>query len=126
MNTIMSDKIGVRLKEIRKHFDLTQDEFAQKLDLSKSFVGKIEAGFQQPSATIMVKLFEIFNVSLDWLLTGRGQMFIMPEDHYLYNLDNKTIEILGLIDQKLTDDEKLHLWDSVRSILRAILANKQQ
>ena len=33
-----------RIKELRKHFDLTQDVFGKKLGIKKSAVSKIEKG----------------------------------------------------------------------------------
>ena len=60
--------IGDRSKEIRKKRGLTQEQLAEKLDISVQFVGQIERGLKLPSMPVFIKLVEILNVSSDYLL----------------------------------------------------------
>ena len=60
--------IGDRIKEIRKKRGLTQEQLAEKLDISVQFVGQIERGLKLPSMPVFIKLVEILNVSSDYLL----------------------------------------------------------
>ena len=63
-----------RLKELRKLNGYTQESLAAELGLERSAVGKYESpkANAMPSAEILNKLAELFNVSVDYLL-GRNE-----------------------------------------------------
>lgn len=63
--------IGRRLREIRG-FDLTQVEFANQLGISQGQLSKYERGLAHPAAEVLIRLKERFEISIDWLLTGKG------------------------------------------------------
>lgn len=57
-----------RIKVLREEFDITQQELADKLSCSKSVVGNYENNRRKPSLEVLVKLSEIFNCSIDYIL----------------------------------------------------------
>lgn len=63
--------IGIRIKQLRKANNLNQTELAEKLNLSASVISYIEAGKSTPTIEAATKMAEIFNVSLDYLVTGK-------------------------------------------------------
>jgi transcriptional regulator with XRE-family HTH domain len=63
--------LGRRLRELRG-FDLTQGELAKELGISQSQLSKYERGVAAPPADILFFIKQRFQVSIDWLLTGRG------------------------------------------------------
>jgi transcriptional regulator with XRE-family HTH domain len=67
----MSDlkAVGRRLRQLRG-FDVTQAEFARKLGISQSQLSKYERGVAAPPADILIRLKELLQISVDWLLTG--------------------------------------------------------
>ena len=70
--------IGDRIREARKHQGLTQDQLAERLDISVQFVGQIERGLKLPSMQVFIKLIEVLNVSADYLLrdaVSSGRLF---------------------------------------------------
>ena len=70
--------MGYRIKEARKNQKLTQEQLAERLDISVEFVGQIERGLKLPSIQVFVKLIEALNVSADYLLrdsVSTGQLF---------------------------------------------------
>ena len=70
--------MGNRIKEIRKRNGLTQEQLAERLDLSVEFVGQIERGLKLPSMQVFIRLIEVLNVSADYLLrdsVSTGQLF---------------------------------------------------
>lgn len=70
--------MGDRIKEVRKKQKLTQDQLAEKLDVSVEFIGQIERGIKLPSMQVFTKLIETLNVSADYLLrdsVSTGQLF---------------------------------------------------
>jgi len=67
--------VNERLALVRKTLDLTQREFAQKISVTTGFVGSMEIGDRKVNPRIMKLISSIFNVNLQWLETGEGEMF---------------------------------------------------
>lgn len=61
-------KLGKRIKELRGHTDVSQQELAQRLQIPRPSVSQLEAGEREISADEIIKLAAIFNVSCDNLL----------------------------------------------------------
>lgn len=66
--------IGKRIRKIREHLKLEQEQMAARLDLHRNSIGQLERGFQLPSTHFLLKLHRQFNVSVEWVLFGRGAM----------------------------------------------------
>ena len=63
---------GIRLCYLRCHAGLTQRELGRRLGLSGSALGMYEQGRRTPSISIIIAISEEFNVSTNYLLTGRA------------------------------------------------------
>ena len=50
-----------QIKKIRKHLDLTQSQFAQKIGISQSMIAKIEAGRLDPTYSYVKKIESVIN-----------------------------------------------------------------
>lgn len=59
-----------RLKKLRKAKKLTQKKLGEKLGLSDSIITMYELGKRDPSSEILLRIADLFNVSVDYL-TGR-------------------------------------------------------
>lgn len=64
------EKIGKFIAECRKKQNLTQQELAEKLDLTYKAVSKWECGKGLPDASIMMDLCTILEISVNDLLSG--------------------------------------------------------
>lgn len=64
-----------RIKRVRKALHLSQDEFAEKLSLSRNFIFLIEKGERIPSDRTKADICRVFGVSPVWLETGEGDPF---------------------------------------------------
>lgn len=64
-----------RIAEIRKHENLTQEEFAKKLGLSRNYIWMIENGQRVPPDRTIADICRVFNVNEVWLRTGIGEPF---------------------------------------------------
>lgn len=62
-----------RIKLLREEFGYTQQDLANKLESSKSVIGLYESETRKPSLEVLIKLSEIFNCSIDYLL-GKSDM----------------------------------------------------
>ncbi len=66
-----------RLKELIEYLDLSQKDFANRIGLKPAMISDVISGRAKGfSNESLLSISEKFNVSLDWLLTGRGEMFL--------------------------------------------------
>jgi len=72
---------GERVKSLRNMFSLKQEEFAKLLGLSQNYISQIETGTRKPSEQLIKGLCYCFYLSEIWLKTGKGEMFIFPENN---------------------------------------------
>ncbi|MFS9449917.1 helix-turn-helix transcriptional regulator [Streptococcus cristatus] len=86
-----------RLKDLRRQAGLTQVEVAEKLGISQPAYASWERGVKKPTQENLVKIAQILNVSVDYLIGNSEE----KSDE----LDN--IELLFRMNSKgLTDEEK--------------------
>ncbi|MDR2444333.1 MAG: LexA family transcriptional regulator [Spirochaetaceae bacterium] len=71
---------SLRLREIREALDLNIAEFARQLVVPRSTLVGWEAG-KSVSIEVLKPLETRFNVNIDWLLTGKGEMFFTTLPH---------------------------------------------
>ena len=90
------DKIGNFITENRKKQKMTQEELAEKLNVSKNAVSKWERGLNLPDASIMQELCSILNISLNELFTE----------------EYKNLEIINLYKVFQTKTEKIIAIDN--------------
>jgi Predicted transcriptional regulators len=57
-----------RLRNLRNQSGLTQQEIADKLEISRANYSHIENGRNEPDNTTLVKIAKFFNVTTDYLL----------------------------------------------------------
>jgi len=76
--------LNERIKKLRKELDLTQQEFADKLNIKRNTVATYETGKSNPSDAAVVLICKTFNVNETWLRTGEGEMFVeLPKNEAL-------------------------------------------
>lgn len=64
--------IGARIKSVRG--DISQDDFAARLGVSKAAIGSYERNVSTPGSAFIISICEHFNVQHEWLLVGTGPM----------------------------------------------------
>ncbi len=65
-----------RIKELRRHLGLTQQEFAAKIRIDRSAIANYERGTRAPGNTVIDQICQKYGVSEEWLRTGEGPMLI--------------------------------------------------
>ena len=65
---------GERIKSIRKKENLTQEQFAIKLNVSRQAVSNWENNKNLPDIGMLILMSNVFEVSLDELIKGENQM----------------------------------------------------
>jgi transcriptional regulator with XRE-family HTH domain len=67
--------VNERLALARKTLKLTQRELAKKISVTTGFIASMEIGDRKVNPRIMKLVSSFFNVNLQWLETGEGEMF---------------------------------------------------
>ena len=65
---------GQRFKKIRTQKKLAQEEFGKLIGLSKSAVSAVENDKSFISIDIQRTLYDKYNINLNWLVCGEGNM----------------------------------------------------
>ena len=73
-------KIGGFLKELRKEKGITQEEFAEMLNVSGRTVSRWETGTNMPDISLLVDIAEIFDVSIPEIINGERKSEIMEKE----------------------------------------------
>jgi transcriptional regulator with XRE-family HTH domain len=80
--------LGDKIKLLRSEQGITQDQLADYLNVSRQSIGGYENDGVEPSLSVLVKMADRFNVSLDYLLERT------EEKHNINALDQDTKEFL--------------------------------
>lgn len=67
-------KLAERIKELRIEKGVTQKQIANEIGIAQSAYYYYESGKQEPTASVIVKLADYFNVCTDYLL-GRKDYY---------------------------------------------------
>ncbi len=81
---------GRRIKELRRKNGITQEDLADRLCITDSYLRKIESGIRSASIETLVDIAFSFHVSLDYLIVGEP-----TSDSALQERINKAIQILN-------------------------------
>lgn len=63
---------GKRIKAIREAKGMTQMKFAEKLNISRSYMNKIEKGTKTASLDLLIEIAVYGGVTLDYLVLGQS------------------------------------------------------
>jgi len=109
-----------RIKEIRKYFHLTQQEFADRIKVKRNTVATYEMGRTKPSDSGVSIICREFNINEEWLRTGKGEMFApRPLDELQalvdrYNLSAAAAEFVKTFIE-LPEDARQAVLDFVKT-----------
>ena len=87
---------GKRIQQLRKERELTQEQLAEKLNVSQNTIAKIESGLRRPSIDFLLEISEFFNVSTNYLVFG-----VHAEDVEDEKLKKDIDEAIKKIDQTI-------------------------
>ena len=73
-------KIGAFLKKLRKEKELTQEQLAEKLNVSGRTVSRWETGSNMPDIGMLVELADFYEVSIPEIIAGERKSEIMNQE----------------------------------------------
>ena len=107
----MENNFAYNLKHLRIENGMTQEDLGKKLNKDYSTIGKWENATRSPMMEDVIKIAELFNISLQDLITGKNFMFnSSKENHEKYK---KILKEKGLMDDNENIDE-----DSLNKLLK--------
>lgn len=86
-----------KLQELRKRKELTQEELAELLYVSRTAISKWESGRGFPNIESLKAISKYFSVSLDELLSGEEMLAIAEKDHKEKEATIRDL-VFGLLD----------------------------
>lgn len=118
-------KTNERIKEIRKYFGVTQQEFAERIKVKRNTVATYEMGRSIPSDAAIALICKEYGIREIWLRTGAGEMLEHdPKETEISNLladiqksddndfESRLISALARLDSKG--------WDSLEKLVDMI------
>lgn len=80
--------IGKKIKDLRKQYGLTQEELADRTELSKGFISQIEHDITSPSIATLVDILQCLGTNLEEFFAGTSQeQIVFQEEEYFEKLD---------------------------------------
>ena len=67
--------LSERIKEVRKHFHLSQTAFGEKVGASIDVIKNLEYDRAKPNETLLAHICTVYGINEHWLRTGEGEMF---------------------------------------------------
>jgi len=74
--------IGIRLKDIRLDYKLTQVDFSKRLGVTHAHISKIEKGKTVPSESLVRLICKEYGINILWLKNGQIPIHIKPTQQF--------------------------------------------
>ena len=97
---------GKRIQFLRKQKGLSQEELADKLNVSSKTVAKIECGLRRPSVDFVVDLVNFFDTTVDYIILGEEIKKERNYDFLIREIDDKVEQLLALKENLLKEKNK--------------------
>ena len=79
-NFMEQKKIGSFLKELRKEKGITQEQLAERINVSGRTVSRWETGSNMPDISLLIEIAEFFEVSIPEIINGERKSETMKEE----------------------------------------------
>lgn len=110
--------INERIAFVRDTKAMKQKDFAELIGIPRSSLSEIESGKRSASVDVIVGISTYFKeISVDWLLTGEGEMYRQSSINQGFESDNHTAKVVQMYEA-LNDVQQ-------REILSALEEKKQ-
>lgn len=101
-STSIKKDVGARFYQFRKEIGKTQTQLSEELGVYQSTIASFEMGKTFPSLKYLNHFHRKYNLNINWLVTGNGDMFVAKGYMDRYRLD---------VDDLLTGEHGPR-WDS--------------
>lgn len=111
--------INERIRNLRKSLKLSQEEFGNRLGVTKASISRLESGINNVTEQMIRSVCREYNVNYSWLKEGIGDMFVSTDDSVANRIDdllageNETAKTLFRAFASLDDSD----WKVVQKII---------
>ena len=100
---VIYEKVGMRVKEARKKSGLTQEDLAEKVGVSATYISSIERGLSFPRGEVLVGILNALNVSSDLVFCDVVAASLKQRSCLLYDMiqclpSREQVKILELVE----------------------------
>ena len=98
--------IGTTIKRLRRERDITQEQLAEQMGVSRRTVSRWETGNNLPDLSVIVELAEFYDVDLNEIFHGERRIEVMDTElkdtllqaaEYTENIRNKIIKRMHIL-----------------------------
>ena len=94
----IEEQIGAKIRNLRNQNGLTQEELADRTELTKGFISQMERGLTAPSVSTLLDIVECLGTNLsDFLHEENELQIVYPKEDYLEKEDEHKNSITWLI-----------------------------
>lgn len=105
----IKDRISLIIKENR----LTSQQFGEMIDIQPSSLSHISAGRNQPSLKVIMNILDKFpDISSDWLISGKGNMYRADNVDDEYEVDDEVI-VVPKVEHEVINDKNTPIFTDV-------------
>lgn len=124
--------MNTRFKKLRKELKLTQEEFAKKTELSRSYINLIEMGKKTPADRTIRDICQKFKVNYEWLAEGKGDEIFVQNKR-----KSEIADFVGSVLNSEADSFKMRLieilatldeseWEKLQELANALADKKEE
>lgn len=106
-----------RIKDIREDNDISQKELAKRLNIARTTLSGYERQASEPPFEILIKIAEIFNVSVDYIICRTNNP---SNDNFTDGMTEEDIKDLKhyrellKIKRKIENNPKIHTYENTK------------
>lgn len=94
----IEEQIGARIRDLRNQNGLTQEELADRTELTKGFISQLERGLTAPSVSTLLDIVECLGTNLsDFFHEEDDQQIVYRKEEYFEKEDEHKNSITWLI-----------------------------
>ena len=93
--------VNENIRFLRKKKGWTQEKFSKKIGIKRSLVGAYEEGRSDPRLNNLLKMCDVFKISLDNIL--KKDVTQIPDDQYL-NSEDQNVKVLSITVDKFGEE----------------------
>ncbi len=100
-------KIGNRIRDVRKSRGLTQQEFARSIGIHRAYLSKVESNQNEPSEHLILSMCRVLGIGYSWLKFGSGERYegVFP------SRSEAVLRVIEEIHKRIESDRTIKRYD---------------
>ena len=112
-----------KLQKIRRENNVTQEQLADKLNVSRQAVSKWESGTAYPDTEKLIQISKIFNTSLDELINESSEVKGASETNKKFNFNETFKAILDFINKTVNMFWAMTFGEKIKLLFELVILN---